>query len=171
MNKLKYYFLIIILLSTIITIVQTTTAEEDKDVILEFFYTKGCDLCNQTKPIISELETSYDEKITVDRFLVIKNVNFENYTYFSEHYGFRYVPAVVVLNQTDQVLFNHSQINKEDIEKAINSMLPEVGSDSEVDPSGKKKDSTNILLYVVIILIPAIAILFLILIRRTIKRK
>jgi len=122
MKKYKHYIVILILLlSTFFAILQTATAEKS-DVVLEFFYTNGCHGCDQTKPIINETENDFKGRITVTRILVIKDKTIENYSYFHDYYGFKYVPAVVIYNQTNRtnyVKFNYSQINKKDIEDTL----------------------------------------------------
>ena len=108
-KNIRCLITVILLSLTFLSLTQIVTAEKD-DVVLEFFYTDTCPLCNQTKPLINNIETDYNESITVKRYLAVKNVTLENYTYFHDHYGFRHVPAVVVLNQTNQTLFTYSQI-------------------------------------------------------------
>ena len=123
MNKNKHYLIILLLLIlTLPSSLQSINAEKN-DVILEFFYSSRCPACNQTKPIINDIENEYNTSITVIRYLVSSNKTSENYILWGDYYGFQYVPAVVVSNQTDQILFNYSQIDKEDIENTINLLL------------------------------------------------
>lgn len=103
---------------------QSITAEKN-DVILEFFYTNKCPAYNQTKPIINDIENEYNASITVKRYLVSGNKTSENYILWGDHYGFQYVPAVIVSNQNDQFLFDYSEIDKENIENTINLLLSE----------------------------------------------
>lgn len=123
MNKYKHYLVIIILLSSaFLAVLQPVTAEKN-DVILEFFYSSRCPACNQTKPLINDIENEYNASITVERYLVSSNKTSENYTLWGDYYGFQYVPAVVVSNQTNQTLFTYKQINKVDVENTINLQL------------------------------------------------
>jgi len=125
MNKNKHYYILFLIITlTLVSSLQSITAEKN-DVILEFFYTNKCPAYNQTKPIINDIENEYNASITVKRYLVSGNKTSENYILWGDHYGFQYVPAVIVSNQNDQFLFDYSEIDKENIENTINLLLSE----------------------------------------------
>jgi len=169
MEKTKKYTILIILLFTLVSLTQTIKAEE-KEITLEFFYKDGCHSCGHAKPIINETELKYDEYVNVIRIIVKNNLS-ENYIYFNQTYGFTYVPAVVIRNDTDQFLFNHSNINKNNLETTIEAMLPEIGSDpqpnkNDTEPQPNEGELNTYLLVIVIIAFPIILLLILLLNKR-----
>jgi len=163
MKKIKGLIILILIFTLIFISLTNITSAENKEITIEFFYTNGCHVCNHTKPIINNIEKKYNEEINVN-WILVGNKTSENYSYFNETYGFHYVPAVVVLNQTDQFLFNFTLINQEDIESIIDIMLLEIGDEPknqspEITPSNNENGELNIYIMVIIIIVPPIAIL------------
>lgn len=151
MKKIKGCMIIILIFTLAFISLTNITSAENKEITLEFFYTNNCPLCEQTKSIINEIEEKYNGKININRILV-GNKTSESYSYFNGTYGFHYVPAIVILNQTDQFLLNYALINQENIEGIIDTMLHEIEAEPE-------EQSLNIYILLIILIIPAIAII------------
>ena len=161
MKKNKGLLIIILILTLTFISLTNITSAENKEITLEFFYTSNCPLCDQTKPIINEIEEEYSSNLQVKRILVTNSSSY-NYTYFNQTYGFRYVPAIVISNETNQILLNYTKINKNNIENTIETMLPEeIGSDPESNktdtkPQPKEEELNTYLLLIVILVFPVI---------------
>ena len=95
------------MLTLILTLFETVTAEND-DVTLEFFYSETCPKCNLIKPKINDIEDEYQGIITVNRYLIGDNTTSENRSLWKDYYGFQFIPAIVIFNQTNQTKFKQT---------------------------------------------------------------
>jgi hypothetical protein len=87
------FIIYILLILFFIFLIQPITAD-NCDVVIEFFYADGCDLCEEKEPIIDEIEEHYGENVTINRLFVGLTANKQ--IFFS--YGFSSTPGVVIRN-------------------------------------------------------------------------
>jgi len=123
MNIYKKSIIIFILLTLTLNIFQSVSAEKN-EVTLEFFYSDSCPACNYVKPTIDELEAEYSGIVNFSRYMV-KNSTLtpENRSLWRDHYGFQYIPAVAIRNQTNLTKYRYDEIEKQEMKKTINLLL------------------------------------------------
>ena len=148
-TKKMYFITLIIILFTSLIFIQNSTAEKNK-ITIEFFYTKDCTWCNNTKPVINDIEEKYQDNITVNRLFILSMAS-ENYTYLNSTYKQTHLPVVVVSNKTNYTLFTPTELYYSadqmlDIENAIISMSSETEVNPEHKPSDTNNDNNNLLL-------------------------
>lgn len=150
MKLLKNIFitvLFVILLNA--TLIQPVIADNDK-VLVEFFYTTGgCTACNETKPIIDEIEQYYVNNITLQRLLVIDDKNSENYIKLGIYLEEVQVPTIVIKNQSngDYTLFEWEDIDKlnfiDTLKDTIDSYIIGNYTKTSTDPNNNNDENNN----------------------------
>lgn len=127
MNKnSKKTILLMIVFFLAFNLFQNVIAEKN-DVSVEFFYTDPikCDACNQTKPLINEIERYYKDNITLQRFFVVDDPDDENYSKLEAYLDDVEVPTIVVKYQNDQnhTIYKWGKIKKSDFEETLKSKI------------------------------------------------
>ena len=86
----KYHTFTLALCLLVLFATQLANAEDT--IMMEFFYTEGCEDCETAKPIIDEIEQNYSDNIIVERLEVAIQENWEHFI----SYNLTVVPAVVI---------------------------------------------------------------------------
>jgi hypothetical protein len=100
-------------------ILSPISSAENTDVLLEFFYSNGCFVCDQGKIIINETEEIYKENITINCYSLDELIN---YSFFSK-YETEYIPTLVIINTSDETYVLNNNLSEDFIVNTIDSLL------------------------------------------------
>jgi hypothetical protein len=117
---LHYLIISFIVIIFICSFVKYIKAEESS-VIVEFYFSEGCDLCEEKKPVIDEIENYYNNTIQVLRLSLDIPENEEKFY----SYNFSNYPGVVVLNQSNNKynIFQYESITFDNLKNSIDYHL------------------------------------------------
>ena len=133
---------------TFLLFIQPAIAENN-NVIVEFYYTTGCTVCNEAKPIINEIEQYYVNNITLQQFLVINDKSSDNYTKLGTYLEEVHVPTIVVKNQSngDYTVFEWEDIDTpnfvDTLKDTIDSYIIGSYTKTSTDPNYNKDDENT----------------------------
>jgi len=121
MKIIVRYAVIFVLLSSIIIASSQSVASEDSEVVMEYFYGEECPACNETKPLIDNMEQYYGNKITLQLYSVVDDPGTENYQRWRGYYGFQQYPSVVIMNLSNgyYTLFQYEDLADEFAEENL----------------------------------------------------
>jgi hypothetical protein len=126
---LRFSLIIVFACFFLLSFVKPVVAE-NSNVILEFYYTEGCDFCEEKAPVINQLEIYYASNITVHRLSVSVTQNKNKF----DIYGFTSTPGVVVKNESNgnYSTFTYDFITFENLKNSIDYHL--IGNYSKEPP-------------------------------------
>ena len=74
-----------------------TTEPTEGEIVLEFFHSKGCTVCQAVEPVITDIKNEYGENITVNSYEISTGSDRTNFDKWLS-YGFTSYPSVVLKN-------------------------------------------------------------------------
>jgi hypothetical protein len=113
---LPYILFLFILITFVGSLAQPVIADESS-IVVEFYFSEGCDHCQDKEDEIEEIEQIYSNNITVKKY----SISIEEYEERFFDFGFKVPPGVVVLNQSNGKYdtFSYEKITLRNLEESI----------------------------------------------------
>jgi len=117
---LRSFLFLFFLITFLGSLVNTANADESS-IIVEFYFSDGCDHCQDKEGEIDEIEQKYGNNITVEKYSISIDENEDRFF----DYGFKVPPGVVVLNQSSEKfdIFPYEKITLKNLEESIDYHL------------------------------------------------
>jgi hypothetical protein len=132
MKKKKFIilFILIFLISLFLSI--NPVIAEDKEIVLEFYHSEGCEHCEEKEPIVDEIREYFEDNISVNKLALRFSENKDKFF----DYGFISTPGIVVINLTNGnfTLFPYELITFENLKESIEFHLIGNYSDGYIEP-------------------------------------